>query len=124
VQTVKPHCIHCGGNLIRDNGERKCLQCGRAWKSLKELHQFYTEHRFEILKDIADLGRPAAMGKWRMPSGTATSLLRSWLHEQGPKPEPAPAKPADDHLPVLPVFCNEWAPEVQVKWLEVWSQRR
>jgi len=120
VQKRQPVCIHCGGSLIKDDGERKCLSCSRVWKTRTELHRFYEEHKTEILRDIAELGRPATLKKWQIPSTTMFSLLKSWLgsHES---PAPVPAAPSSNgKLPELPAFSNEWTGEVQLAWLNLY----
>ena len=114
------HCKHCGGDLIREDGVRKCLSCGREWKTLRQREQFYLTHQAEILADIARIGRPAAIEKWQIPSPTLAGLLRRWLHEnKEPSPTPA-AHHSDNHLPDFPVFNENWSPEVKREWLETY----
>jgi len=115
-----PVCRHCGGSLIYEDGERKCLSCGRTWKTLSELHRFYEEHKVEILQDIAELGRPAATKKWMIPASTLSLLLKCWfnLHDYPPSQIAAPGH--NGKMPRLPAFSNDWPPEVQLAWLETY----
>ena len=118
---TKPKCVHCGGFLLKEDGERKCLQCGRSWKTLIERHQFYDEHRFEILKDISEMGRPATIKKWQIPGSTLSVLLKDWLHEKAAVPAPADPPSTNHNLPELPAFSEGWVDQVKVKWLEVYE---
>lgn len=117
-------CTHCGGQLIRSEDGRKCLQCGRIWRTRPELCEFYDSHKKEILSDIADTGRPKTQKKWQLPSPTLTGLLKRWLHEKDSGPKKAPERSDNHPGPELPAFSNDWTPEVQIKWLEVYAARR
>ena len=117
-------CSHCGGNLLKEDGTRKCLQCGRTWRTIPEISEFYDSHKKEILADIADLGRVKAAAKWQIPDGSVSKILRRFLHQQGQENLPAPARSTNHQGPELPAFSNDWTPEVQIKWLEVYGQRR
>ena len=119
-----PKCSHCGGKLLKDEDGRKCLQCGRLWRTNSEVAEFYDSHKKEILADIADMGRPKTGKKWQIPSPSITGLLKRWLGEKPLGPKPAPERSDNHHGPELPAFSNDWTPEVQMKWLETWASRR
>lgn len=124
MATLVGRCAHCGGNLFVEDHARKCLQCGRTWISVTEIYQFYEDHKKDILADIADIGRSKTLEKWQIPSGSMSKLLNRWLHERPSARALAAASQSNNHLPELPAFSNDWAPEVQIKWLETWATRR
>lgn len=124
MEKAPAKCVHCGGTLLKEDGERKCLSCGRTWKNKTERHRFYDEHRYEILKDVADIGRQATREKWQIPSATMHQILTSWLDEKERSPGPGADRSTNGHKPAFPEFSNEWDPQVQIKWLEVWALRR
>ena len=117
-------CTHCGGQLLKDPDGRKCLQCGRAWRTAPEVCKFYDSHKKEILADIADMGRGKAAAKWQIPSGSMGKILERFLHGKQSGQKPAPGISTNHHGPELPAFSNDWTPEVQIKWLETWTSRR
>lgn len=108
-------------------------------------HSYYQDHKAEILKDIATLGRPAAEKKWHIASGTMSGLKKIWELEWPVKESRKPSKkasakvsqnvpgetkepkniPAINHdLPPFPVFSNDWDLELQLRWLDIWKELR
>jgi hypothetical protein len=87
-----------------------------------ERHKFYEDNKQSILSDVQSIGRPATSRKWGIPSGSLSLLLYRWGKEsKGKPPPPPPPDPDSDILPELPAFSNDWTPEVQLKWLEVYE---
>lgn len=115
----KTGCIRCGGSLSRVDGAIKCIACGWEATTAQERHRFYVEHKEAIIKDIKELGPKATREKWQIPSGTMTGLKSKWriLPEQL-RPDERP-EPKLEHLPQLPPWNDNWTPEVQIKWLDI-----
>ena len=94
-------CTWCGGSIINDNGEFKCLSCSREFKN---------PHR---------QGNPA----WQKPHGNAikkthivcTPKVCAKSTRKSP-PTPAPVNPQ------FPAFNDKWQPETQVAWLSTYAQ--
>jgi len=97
-------------------------------------HNYYEEHKEEILADLRSIGRPATRKKWNIPSGTMGQLEGNWLTPQESKdltlrsragssrPAATPTNNVDNSLPSFPEFSNEWAESVQLKWFEIYAQ--
>jgi hypothetical protein len=95
-------------------------------RQIMERHKFYEDNKQAILADVQSIGRTATCRKWNIPSGSLSILLRRWQEESRGKPPPPPPPPpghnSDIILPELPAFSNDWTPEVQLKWLEVYDK--
>lgn len=114
----KPSCVHCGGSLIRDGDEIKCLSCSRIWKTNQEKAKFYEEHKADILKDTLADGQSAVTKKWGIPSATISLLIKRWTGQKDGAANAAAAAPASDPLPPLPPFNDKWGEAVQCQWFE------
>lgn len=87
--------------------------------------RYYDEHRLEIEQDVAKMGTKGALNKWGIASGTWTGIRRRW--ESG---KPGETKPkiseikvkSVPQLPPFPPFSNEWNPEVQILWLNMYLE--
>jgi len=114
----------CGGAICYKDGAWSCADCNKDWITNAEKHEFLELHRSAIQRDVVELGSIKARKRWHIPSSTFSQLLKKWTAPETPAPPPVPVPKSDKHLPELPAFSNDWTAEVQVKWLEVWSQRR
>ena len=111
---ISPGNIKEGGELNKKQGRKK----------------FYDENKEAILADLTELGNKATAEKWDMPGSTLVGLKRRWgmpVEKRGgrrktrEKPSQDSASQAlRDGLPPFPAFSENWAPEVQAKWLEVY----
>lgn len=122
-----PRCVHCGGSLLREEGEVKCVSCSRTWRGRVELHQFYQEHRDAILETVRKLGREKAAECWQIPPGTLHKIITNWGEDETPPvpetvttgPEsnspgsPAPAAAAPEESIILsPGIVSTWSMEI------------
>lgn len=105
-----------------------------------EKHKHYEEHKDEILADLRSTGRLATYKKWKIPRSTMAQLEKRWLtpqemqaltlrsrtHRKSPARSQAvvttPTNNVHNNLPSFPVFSNEWAESVQLKWFEIYEQ--
>ena len=117
VVEYKTGCRHCGGTLVREDGEIKCLACSRPATSLRDMKRFYDLHREDILLDIKKIGSKAAREKWRIASSTLNGLIKRWTEQ--PAETPAPAQ-RSNNLPLLPEWSDTWPESIQAKWLDIW----
>lgn len=85
----------------------------RSRKTAWAKHDYYEKHKDEILNDLKVLGRKATKEKWKLPPSTLTTLLSRWGE---------PVEPHENGLPALPPWNDEWDPEVQVKWLDIYGK--
>jgi hypothetical protein len=116
---AKTRCPKCRGKLVPDDGELKCINCGHVQTSRSEKHKFYEVHKQEILADADRLGEQAMRNKWGIPSTSWYQLKGRWsplVAATSP-----PNGPPTGTLPPLPPFNDQWVPEVQIKWLEIWD---
>lgn len=104
-------------------------------KSIRKRHKYYEANKEAIIADLLSLGRAATQKKWGIPvGGTLPSLEKRWLTEEQrstipsnpgrPKEPPHPSTsstPSNGRLPPFPQFSDKWQPEVQLQWLEVYS---
>ena len=98
-----------------------------------EKHNYYEEHKVEIIADLLTYGRLATRKKWHIASPSSLfSLERRWLtpDQRARINSLASLVPAEqnghrvsgDGLPRFPEFSNSWEPEVQVMWFEIYAQ--
>lgn len=124
MATLLGQCPKCGGNMYWEGDGLKCLQCGHGPLNKTQKHAYFLVNRDRILADIEKLGFGPTLRKWHLRSSNIHSLRHSasFLGLTG-EPAPVPA-PSRNGLPHLPEFSNDWSPEVQIKWLEIWAERR
>ena len=119
-------CTHAGCGAIgykdpRDqfgDGEFIILRPGRddlAAMDHNQVSRWYTKHRALILADIRQLGETKTRHRWGIPTGTWSKLMKRFNLRLG-SAGPALMKSA----PAFPDFSDSWAPEVQIKWLDVY----
>ncbi len=72
-------CPRCKGSLAPDDGQLKCINCGRIAQSTAERHKFHEEHKAEMLADADKLGAVAMRKKWRIPATSWQQLKARWL---------------------------------------------
>jgi len=129
----KTGCYRCGGGLFKDDGLVKCMSCGAEHKTNQEIARYYNQNKEVILMDIKEIGPVATRKKWGIPDSTFRGLTIKWgvfvPAKRKVKREPAkdkdPAgKPETEIikfvLPALPVWNDNWPPEIQKQWLEIW----
>ena len=110
-------CKKCGGKIIRDDGDFKCLNCGYEWKTRWQKHEFYILHKEEIAADIKTLGYKGVKEKWRLSGSTLQAIkLRASLPTPGNN-SPEPNAELVHVIPAIPAFDNNWDPSVQIAWL-------
>ena len=113
-------CRHCGGSLIRDGEELKCLNCGRAFSSNIDTGRFIEQNKEEIQDDVKRLGVRKTMEKWRLSPSTLHRLRRRWEIILPARSAADPPAARGQQLPPLPEFRDEWEPSVQERWLTIW----
>ena len=83
------------------------------WRGLSRAkrHVILDENKYHIMKDVRMMGKGKTLRKWSLAPSTLYVLLASWQYGENPKAD----------IPLLPAFNNDWTPEVQVKWLEIYK---
>jgi hypothetical protein len=143
---IDSKCKKCGGTITSDGGNPTCINCG--WSSLenpgpavlKEVkivavvekrpednklqRPWFRKHKAEIREDIIRLGASDAAKKWGYPYQMAGAFLKPEKGRKTPAAADRQNTPRLGDLPGLPAFVDGWAPEVQIKWLEVWQSSR
>ena len=104
-------CSRCGGSIV----EKKCISCGEELPNPTAKGKFIKANAQEIADDYITMGSTRVCLKWGF--GTA-ALYRI------PEVRKAMGQPRGDGLPLFPVWSNEWATEVQLKWLEIWEKQK
>lgn len=117
-------CPKCQGNMFDEDGAIKCLQCSKEIGTKQDRTDFYMANSAAILNSETAVGRTATIKRFNIPPGTMPGLLKRLAAKNGDKPAPAPGPKTTDAIPELPAFSNDWAPEVQLKWLDIWAKRR
>ena len=106
--------------MIRDDGEVKCLSCGREARTLTDMKRYYEQNKEDILSDIKDIGAKKTRKKWQIPAGTFSGLQKRWIPLEEQKPPQERRQPTNNQLPQLPIWSDTWPVPVQEKWLDIW----
>lgn len=117
-------CPRCQGNLYDEHGTTKCLQCGYEISTPRDKRAWYQANKDAMVRDLVANGKEGVQRKWGIKSQLISHLKHTPLYHQLKGQPAVVTKPLANHLPPLPAFSNDWSPEVQIKWLEVWGQRR
>ncbi len=98
----------------------------------KARRQRYLDNKSEMIRDLIALGNKAFLEKWKISSQQISHLKSDELYKKlaaelipGAAPKsraPRPKQPPGDQLPALPPWSDNWAPEVQVRWLAVYEK--
>lgn len=106
---------------------------------IQERHRYYEANKEAIIADLLTKGRTATRNKWNIASSSLHSLMTRWLTDEqklkipitSPTSSPTPGEtphpsttstPSNGRLPPFPPFSDTWQPEVQLQWLEVYSE--
>jgi len=116
---TKNKCGECGGELKPEEDRLVCSVCGRPVFSRGLRHRYLERNKNAILKDMENLTRVQVIKKWGIPSSTLCRILRRWGYrtELSLPKDPMSKARTNGHLPVFPEFSNEWAPKVQLAWI-------
>lgn len=114
-------CKKCGAKTVKEYGIETCLSCGTEVVSVKDRSRFISANLPDILKDSRELGCKATAKKWRISGSTLWKLRKEALPTVSHQGRAPPVAASHNGRPPLPVFDTTWAPEVQIKWLEVWA---
>lgn len=113
-------CPKCKGTLLASYGIKTCINCGATPMSDKERLEWWKDNKALIAKDVKALGAKATIKKWSIPHQLVGTLTR-W---QKSKPPQVAAVSSKQHLnsalPPLPEFKDQWMPDVQKRWLDIW----
>jgi len=119
----RPKCPKCGSGMVTIRGRWTCLLCNTETRTRAETHEFYEVNKQDIQVDLRQLGRAATLKKWRIPEGSLAKLSRRWGIST-PRTRRAPALASADNLvPGLPPWSDDWPEAVQLKWLEIFQGR-
>lgn len=121
--TYPDKCAKCGGQILSDYGRPYCLQCGMSPLSAKEQREWYQANEAEMVKYLDEHGRKATIEQWHIKPQIISHLKASKPYKKLTVQEVS-TPPSSNGYPKLPDFQDNWAPEVQIKWLEVWGARR
>ncbi len=108
--------------------------------SKKAAKDYYHANREQILAEIKYYGTAETARRWGIASGTMTGLKRRWgqvIESRQPRVKSSrrqvlktfpgdragsPVKPSKENVQLaLPPWNDNWVPEVQVKWLDVFK---
>lgn len=112
-------CPKCKGNLVDDHGRPWCPNCGEVTWTPQERRKYYQEHKEEMVRDLIAHGKDFVVNKWRIKPQVIGHLKRLPEYKEA---YPGRPKVSPNGIPPLPAFQDKWAPEVQVKWLEVYEK--
>ena len=119
-----PKCPKCHSRMILEYGTWKCLADGQELEDQAARHQFYEEHKDEIVADYQAGGFRRLTGVWGISPSSWFALRKRWNVELQKVPRAALAPASKNGYPELPAFSDKWTESVQVKWLEVWAAAR
>jgi hypothetical protein len=88
-------------------------------------HRYYEANKTDIIADIINIGPAAARKKWGIPTASYGFLTLRWqpeINKQAALLGHVGSSPSSNGLPRLPEFSNDWEPEVQIKWLDVFAK--
>ena len=120
MTTLPAHCDKCGGSLIREGDEIKCLNCGNAQETAHERYKFYLVNKGDILRDLEKLGSQKTRAKWGIPVGSWGKIKRRLTDPEAAAPHIIAAVRPVNGLPKLPEFSDSWGEEIQKTWLQIW----
>lgn len=92
----------------------------------KARRQWFRDNKKEMIDDLLSLGKDAFLKKWKVTPKLISPLKRDKYYKQKAAQAPSaaarvPLKEPGDKLPALPPWNDNWAPEVQVRWLSVYE---
>ncbi len=116
----KTGCRKCGGSLIRDGVEIKCLSCGEVASDKMILSRFYDQNQKEIEADLTALGPLGTRKKWRISSSSLKYMIGRWTKIPTRITTSTSGRPGVVILPRLPDWRDDWPVEVQITWLKNW----
>jgi len=113
-------CPKCGAPAIKSDGGWHCsAMCGHDNMSALEKHTFIQTNIKEIVNDFRTKGSVKTIDRWKISSSTLYNLpeIREIVEHKAYS-----RFSGDGAIPSLPEFSNDWTPEVQLKWLEIWEK--
>jgi hypothetical protein len=92
-----------------------------------EAHNFYEKHKSEIIIDLLTFGRVGTRKKWNIKASSSLFTLESrWLTPaQKARVDSVDVKSLGHshiELPQFPGFSNDWQPQVQLRWFDLYSK--
>lgn len=90
-------------------------------KDQKGRLKWYKDHKKEMIDDLITMGKKAFLKKWSVPPQLLSHLQSDEYYEERKAP-PAKSRLGTDTLPPLPSWNDNWAPEVQVRWLTIYEK--
>lgn len=135
MTTSKLKCPQCGKEALYKNKETQgcvCMNCSKEIKGTHEMHLFIQANGKEIAKDYLEMTTEEVLYKWGI-SNSALYRISEIIEIRANKPKsrgrphliaPKSVKAdnrSNEHLPQFPIFSNDWASEVQLKWLDIYE---
>jgi len=116
-----PKCSKCHSQMVLEHGSWKCLNDGQELSSTKAKHQFYEEHKEEIIAAYKEGGAPRLKHDWGLSGSTWFLIRKRW----GVSPH-RPEKGAISSIVngchgELPPWSDSWPEAVQLKYLDILS---
>jgi hypothetical protein len=97
--------------------------------STKESLQFYRGNKAQMIQDLISYGKDSFLQLWKVKPQIISHLKSDKLYKKlldqmktPSPPSPELQKALVDRLPALPPWSENWAPEVQVRWLDIYEK--
>jgi hypothetical protein len=114
-------CPKCNNPMHLKDGKYVCSVCSCEIMTRQSKRDYFEAEKENILDDIKTIGRPKTCTKWGISCSTLAGLIKRWgIASTRLRKSPA-VSPTNHATPPLPPFNDNWAPEVQLAWLEAWQ---
>ena len=119
VKRRPPKCPKCNSQMIDDGGLWKCLSCGRELEDSKAKHRWFEENKDAIIETYQSGAAGGLRNEWGISPSTWFTLRKRWGVALVSKTEKGEKAVPSNNLPQLPLWQDNWAPEVQVRYLDL-----
>jgi hypothetical protein len=143
------HCTECGSDFqgafsgydgkevkVSESNPKKRKKRDRRGNNYEHLptvqkHHYIEENKDAIIGDLFNIGRSATRLKWYIGNSALRKFEMKWLTEKQRERltsignilrQAAGSHNGQQALPAFPAFSNQWDPEIQLKWLEIYEK--
>lgn len=117
-----PKCPKCNASMHLDHGVWHCFNDSEEIRDIPNKHQFFEQHKEEIIATYQAGGSRALKEKWDIQSSTWFWLRNRWKVPLLSRKSRAVAPAENGRFPELPPFSNDWPETVQLKWMDIWRE--